>query len=413
MGQRLREFDWAATDLGPPGAWLAGLRAAVKTMLTTRHPLFVFWGAQHLCLYNDACSQSLRADKHPAMLGQPGQQAWPEIRHIIGPQITQVMAGGDATWHEDHLVPILRDGAIEDACWTCSCGPIDDRHAPHGVGGVLVVCNETKTQVLARQVAQAAEERWRSLFEQAPGFICILRGPAHHFEFANPRYRQLQGGRPMIGLTVAQALPEVLEQGFVALLDDTFRSARAHTSNNRLIVLRGADGATTPAYLGFVLQPILAHGQVTGIFVQGSDVSDRVRADAALAESEARWRALVENLPGAAVFVVGTDLRCQLAAGEALAAAGLRSADLVGRLVCEHLPSAAAALHLGHYRRALAGQPFTLEHRDHDRHDLTRGVPLHGAGGRVHGVFAASFDRPRDSAGGPRRRQADRVAARA
>jgi len=69
-----------------------------------------------------------------------GRTAWPEIWAIIGPQIEQVMSGGGATWHENQLVPIIRHGKLEDVYWTYSFGPIDDPTAPHGVGGVLVVC---------------------------------------------------------------------------------------------------------------------------------------------------------------------------------------------------------------------------------------------------------------------------------
>jgi len=203
MGQRIRSFDWAATDIGEPNTWPAGLRAAVQMMLTTRHPVFVFWGPRQLCLYNDAYSQALGPENHPAMLGRPGPQAWPEIWPeiwpIVGPQIEQVMTGGEATWHENRLVPILRNGAIEDVYWTYSYGPIGDDLAPNGVGGVLMLCNETTPQVQAQRSAQATEERWRSLFAQTPGFTCILRGPEHRFEFANPRYEQLLGGRPLIG----------------------------------------------------------------------------------------------------------------------------------------------------------------------------------------------------------------------
>jgi len=392
MGQRIRDFDWAATDIGPPSAWPAGLRAAVQMMLTTRHPVFVFWGPQHRGLYNDAYSQSLGADKQPAILGQPGRAAWAEIWPIIGPQIDQVMTGGESTWHENQRVPILRNGVVDDVYWTCSYGPIGDDDAPHGVGGVLVLCNETTTQMLERRASQAAEEGWRSLFAQTPGFTCILRGPEHRFEFANPRYEQLMGGRPLIGLTVAQALPEALEQGFVGLLDNAFRSAEAYVSNGQLLMLRGADGVTRSTYVDFVFQPILDDGRVTGIFVQGSDVSDRVRAAAALSGSEGRWRALVDNLPGAAIFVIDTELRYQIAVGEALSAAGISGADLVGRNVADTAATASASLHLSHYQRALDGHPFELEHRDHDRFYLTRGVPLQDGEGRVTGVLAASYD---------------------
>ena len=68
---------------------------------------------------------------------------WPEIWTIIGPQIDQVMSGGEATWHENQLVPIVRFGAVQDVYWTYSFGPIDEATAANGIGGVLVLCTET------------------------------------------------------------------------------------------------------------------------------------------------------------------------------------------------------------------------------------------------------------------------------
>ena len=85
MAALIRNRDWSGTRLGPPEAWPRPLKTAVRIMLTTRHPVFVFWGPDHVCLYNDAFRISLGPERHPAILGMPGQQAWSEIWSIIGP----------------------------------------------------------------------------------------------------------------------------------------------------------------------------------------------------------------------------------------------------------------------------------------------------------------------------------------
>src|SRR5215217_4248316 len=110
MEARIRAFDWAATSLGPLDEWPQSLKTTVRLMLTTRHPMFIFWGAESLCLYNDAYSLSLGPEKYPAILGMRGVESWPEIWGIIGPQIDSVMRGESATWHENQLVPIVRFG---------------------------------------------------------------------------------------------------------------------------------------------------------------------------------------------------------------------------------------------------------------------------------------------------------------
>jgi PAS domain S-box-containing protein len=119
---------------------------------------------------------------------------------------------------------------------------------------------------------------------------------------------------------------------------------------------------------------------------------ERARAEQALAASEQRLRALITNLPGAAAFVVGPDLRYQLAGGEALDASGLHPTDLVGHTVAEAMPPALVPQHEAYYRQVLAGQGFALEHMAHGRTFISRGVPLPDAAGQPEAVLVVSYD---------------------
>ena len=154
----MRVHDWTSSPLGTPANWPQSLRTVVRLMLNTGHPMYIWWGPELACLYNDAYSQSIGPERHPGSLGKPAREVWGEIWHIIGPQIDHVMSGRGATWNENALVPITRHGRKEEVYWTYSYGPIDDELAPNGVGGVLVVCTETTQAVLAqaRQTEAAA-----------------------------------------------------------------------------------------------------------------------------------------------------------------------------------------------------------------------------------------------------------------
>jgi signal transduction histidine kinase/CheY-like chemotaxis protein len=290
MGDRIRNFGWSSTALGPPGQWPSGLRTSLRTLLTTQHPVFIFWGPDLICFYNDAYSRSLGPEKHPSILGVSANQAWPEIWHIIGPQIDQVMRGDTATWHENALVPIFRHGALQEVYWTYSYGPIDEPAAPNGVGGVLVICTETTQQILTERRIAAERERFAQLFEQAPTFMCVLRGPNHVYDLANPGYMRLVGHRPVIGKAVAEALPEAVDQGFVKRLDQVYASGEAFLAIAAPYSFQAEPGAPlTQVYLDFVYQPIKdADGKVSGIFVEGADVTPRAMADAALREADRR-----------------------------------------------------------------------------------------------------------------------------
>jgi PAS domain S-box-containing protein len=293
MGALMRAHDWSGSSLGHPSAWPQPLRTAVRLLLNTGHPMYIWWGQDGACLYNDAYRQSIGPERHPASLGLPARQVWDEIWHIIGPQIDQVMSGRGATWQQDHLVPITRYGRREDVYWTYSYSPIDDKSARNGVGGVLVICTETTSKVVAEQRLVAQNERQQRLFEQAPGFIAILRGPDHVFEFVNASYAQLVGSRDFIGKSVRDVFPDVEGQGFFELLDNVYTTGKRFVARQSPLRLRASpDAAVNERYLDFIYEPVANEaGDVTGIFVEGYDVTEQKRAEAALRESDARFRA--------------------------------------------------------------------------------------------------------------------------
>lgn len=155
MGALTRAFDWSKTSLGPPETWPQSLRVTVRLVLTSRHPMFIWWGPDLLQFYNDAYRATMGPERHPSALGARGRECWDEIWDIIGPQIAYVMAGKGATWNEDQLVPVTRHGRREDVWWTYSFGPIDFEGE---VGGVLVVCKDVTSEYMAREALNLINE---------------------------------------------------------------------------------------------------------------------------------------------------------------------------------------------------------------------------------------------------------------
>lgn len=286
MGALMRAHDWSQSSLGDPHQWPQSLRTVVRLMLNTGHPMYVFWGADGACLYNDAYRESIGPERHPDSLGRPARGVWEEIWPIIGPQIEQVMAGGGATWNVNALVPITRHGRYEQVYWTYSYSPIDDESAASGIGGVLVVCTETTQQIANARALSEERDRFAQLFAQAPTFMAMLRGPEHRFELVNVGYARLVDHRPVVGRTVAEALPEAVPQGYLTLLDQVYASGEPYAANGaKFAVQARPDGPMAVRYVDFVYQPIRdGEGQVTGIFVEGADVTERTLAHAALHE---------------------------------------------------------------------------------------------------------------------------------
>ena len=149
MAELIRAFDWTKTTLGPPDTWSDTLVTTVNMLLASRHPMFLWWGPDLVQFYNDGYRPSIREDKHPSAIGQRGIECWPEIWHIIGPQIDAVMSQGASTWNTNQLVPINRNGKPEEVYWTYGYSPVRDKDG--NVRGTLVVCSETTEQVLSER----------------------------------------------------------------------------------------------------------------------------------------------------------------------------------------------------------------------------------------------------------------------
>jgi hypothetical protein len=147
MAHRMRAFDWATTDLGPPQEWPENLRMAVSLCLTSRFPILIWWGLNLSVLYNDAYIPFLGDTKHPRYLGQPGRECWQEIWDPIGPMLEDVYRTGEATWSDDFLFFFARRLAREEVYVTFTFGPI---LAPDGrsVQGVFCPCTETTEKVV-------------------------------------------------------------------------------------------------------------------------------------------------------------------------------------------------------------------------------------------------------------------------
>jgi PAS domain S-box-containing protein len=206
------------------------------------------------------------------------------------------------------------------------------------------------------------------MFEQAPSFIALLTGPEHRFVLTNAAYQRAIDGRSVIGKTVAEALPDAAAQGYVSLLDKVFRTGKPHRATGaRFDVQAVPGGPVNERYLDFVYQPIAdAGGVVSGIFVEGHDVTERTLAEVALRENEARYRTLFESIEvGFCIIEMrfdggrAVDYRIVEANPAFVRQTG---ADLAGRWVSEFAPNLERHWFDRYGQVALTGEPAHFEH---------------------------------------------------
>lgn len=194
MAERVRSKDWPKTVLGAAENWPPSLTLIVNVMLASGFPMCVRWGPEFVMIYNDGYRPIL-GDKHPAALGRPFHEVWPEVQPQLRPLHEAILNGtSGAFFAEDLLIKVQRHGASdwEDARFTVSYSPIPDETASSDVGGVLVTAVETTDRVRTEEALRTSEERFAGIFEQTGvGVIqCELDG---RFLLVNKRYCEIVG----------------------------------------------------------------------------------------------------------------------------------------------------------------------------------------------------------------------------
>ena len=305
MGELTRAKNWSDTSLGPVDQWPQSLRTTLSILLNSRFPMFLFWGEDLISFYNDAYRPSLGVNgKHPGMLGMKGREAWSEIWPVIQPLIDQVMAGGKATWNEDMLIPIYRNGQIEDVYWTFSYSPVKDESGH--VRGVMVICNETTDKVNTLKTLEEVNRRFLNNILQAPVAMCVLQGENHVVEIANERMLELWGKshEQVMHKPIFEGLPEAKGQGLEPLLHHVYQTGEKFEANERPVNLP-RNGKIETTYINFVYEAIKdPNGSISGIVAIASEVTQQVMARKGIEESEERFRTMAE---GSDILIAVTD----------------------------------------------------------------------------------------------------------
>ncbi len=138
LGQRIRDYDWANTSLGPIENWPRSLRTCIRIMLSSRQPIWIGWGKDLIKLYNDPYKEIV-GGKHPWALGTPASVVWKDIWKDIQPMLEQVMERDEGTYVEAQLLIMERNGYPEETYYTFSYTPI-----PGDEGGTAgMICANT------------------------------------------------------------------------------------------------------------------------------------------------------------------------------------------------------------------------------------------------------------------------------
>jgi PAS domain S-box-containing protein len=342
MAVRCRGVDWGATSLGPVESWAPALRFAVRTTMECPSPISLWCGEDKVLIYNDAY-RAVLGSRHPGALARPGSEAWPDALSPIRDEDGRIIAYLDIASETTRHVEIQQ--ALRQA----------------------------------RAEAEHAERRLQDVFAQAPGILAVLKGPQHEFEFVNASCMQLVGHHPVLGLTIPEAMPEVVGHRFIDLLDLAYHTGKAFVRREVALALqRVPQESPQERFIDFVFQPIAdVDGKTSGIVVHGADVSEGVmargeierllllseQARARTEESEARYRFLANAIP-VQVWTATPEGQLDFVSESAAEYFGATDDDLLGHAWMTRLHTADVAPTAERWARSLAtGEPYEMEFR--------------------------------------------------
>ncbi|WBB69802.1 SpoIIE family protein phosphatase [Micromonospora sp. WMMD812] len=136
--------DWTGTSLGPRQAWDPAVRAVVELILASPVPMALAHGDDLVLLYNDGYAE-LIGEKHPAAVGRPAAEVFPELWRLpgVGEAVERVYRDGATFLEKDSTLPLVRgrSGVAEQAVFTLGYSPVRDNGGR--IVGVLTVAAET------------------------------------------------------------------------------------------------------------------------------------------------------------------------------------------------------------------------------------------------------------------------------
>ena len=296
MARRIAAFDWSATPVGPLADWPGPMKVVIGFMLRSPAPIVTLWGDDGVMIYNDAY-RGFAGARHPGLLGTNVLEGWHEVAAFNAHVLQKVYREGGTLSFESQELTLMRDGHPRTLWADLSYSPaLGEDGAPIGV---VAIVQETTERVLAGRQLDEERRRLLQMAENSPSFMALLEGPEHRITTINAKYRQLIGNRDVLGQAMVQALPDAVEQGFLDLLDTVYRSGQPFaTTGLKYAVQPVPGGPVSEHFVDVVYQPLVdEHGRVTGIFVDGVDVTERTRAQAALDAASAQFGTFAQAMP--------------------------------------------------------------------------------------------------------------------
>jgi GAF domain-containing protein len=257
-GRLIRSYDWSATPLGPVKNWPSSLKTCIRIILTSRQPMFVWWGPQLINIYNDAYIDIVKG-KHPHALGQPASEVWKEIWDQVGPRAETAMRKNEGTYDEALLLIMERNGYPEETYYTFSYSPIPGENG--GAEGIICANTDDTQRIIGERQLRTLKDLGKNIIDCKTNrevynkTIEVLRENPQDFPFAV--LYELRNGTTfhLAGKTSSELTAPIAAEEITINSPKTIWPLKYVAESNKLQIINNDIGPGTQLPKGAWMQP--------------------------------------------------------------------------------------------------------------------------------------------------------------
>jgi PAS domain S-box-containing protein len=338
MSQAISKYDWSATALGPIASWPQSLKTTLGIILNSPFPMFLYWGPDLMCFYNDKSHQlfnSASGDSVTTTLGKPASTTFPQIWSATEPLIHHIMAGNNASRTVNAVIPMQQNTGVKEVEWTFGCNPVYDELGK--IEGIFMSCHENISIKTNTSEISPREKYFQDLIGDASFGSVIVVGDEMRISLINKTFARLLGHTPdtLIGKPLFAVVPE-LEATYRPIIDETLLTGKPiHLFDLPYSFL--ANGIKKEGYLNIIFQPYKENDNNIGAMISCNDATAQKKMRQESEENAKRFRALIENAPVATCLFTGKDMVIEVVNEMMLKYWG-KDESVIGKPILEALP---------------------------------------------------------------------------
>lgn len=310
----------------------------IKLIMQSTFPIAVYRGKELIAeIVNDAYFPIVGKTREE-FVGKPLFESLPEAKEGVGSIIEEVMQTANPFKVDEFGITMNKFGKDVFGYYSFIFEPVRDQYGK--IDGVMTTAIDITEKVLSRKAMEDSEAHLQLLRDTVPAMIFYLDKEMRYQSYNTAFMEWFEvDAKSVIGKTVNEFLGEAAYNKTLPYL------TKAYAGEQVKYEMAAPSRMGKPRWLSIVYTPHINNdGDILGIIVHATDVSDSKKTEISLRESELRFRSLVNEAPVATCLFTGREMKI-VVANEMILKEWGKDASVIGMRFEDAVPE-------------LKGQPF-------------------------------------------------------